>query len=209
MSGVKQIKGRGEGGSQGGGRNKDGVKEKEKNREKEAGEGAGGVEGAGARDAEGERGAGGGAKGEGDRTQEGAGAGSEGPTGLGPPKSRIDGDLDGANSQAELEKENNRKIKKRGGAMPEGRMPPGWRPPQPLVRAGGYGITSRGPMRLSGNDVGPPLCIWTKLDKGYSLSGGHHQGPPGDAPPEDENTECVQYTAYNARAHRSVFLRHP
>ena len=25
-------------------------------------------------------------------------------------------------------------------------------------------------MRLSGNDVGPPLCIWTKLDKCYSLS---------------------------------------
>ena len=27
---------------------------------------------------------------------------------------------------------------------------------EPLVRAGGYGITSRGPMRFSGNDVGPP-----------------------------------------------------
>ena len=26
----------------------------------------------------------------------------------------------------------------------------------PLVRAGGHGITSRGPMRLLGNDVGPP-----------------------------------------------------
>ena len=25
-------------------------------------------------------------------------------------------------------------------------------------------------MRLSGNDVGPPLYIWTKLDKGYYLS---------------------------------------
>ena len=28
--------------------------------------------------------------------------------------------------------------------------------PEPLVRAGGYGITSRGPTRFSGNDVGPP-----------------------------------------------------
>jgi len=27
---------------------------------------------------------------------------------------------------------------------------------EPLVRAGGYGITSRGPARFSGNDVGPP-----------------------------------------------------
>ena len=25
-------------------------------------------------------------------------------------------------------------------------------------------------MRLSGNDVGPPLCIWTELDKADSLS---------------------------------------
>ena len=29
-------------------------------------------------------------------------------------------------------------------------------PVEPLVRAGGYDITSRGHMRLSGNDVGPP-----------------------------------------------------
>ena len=34
-----------------------------------------------------------------------------------------------------------------------------------LVWAGGYGVTSRGPMRLLGNDVGPPYCIWAKLDK--------------------------------------------
>ena len=27
---------------------------------------------------------------------------------------------------------------------------------EPLVRAGGYGITSGGPARLLGNDVGPP-----------------------------------------------------
>ena len=27
---------------------------------------------------------------------------------------------------------------------------------EPLVRAGGYGITSSGPTRFSGNDVGPP-----------------------------------------------------
>ena len=38
-----------------------------------------------------------------------------------------------------------------------------------LVRAGGYGITSRGPMRLLGNDVGP-LSIWTLPVKGYYLS---------------------------------------
>ena len=30
---------------------------------------------------------------------------------------------------------------------------------EPLVRAGGYDITSRGPMRLLGNDVGPPWQI--------------------------------------------------
>ena len=27
---------------------------------------------------------------------------------------------------------------------------------EPLVRAGGYDVTSRGPMRLLANDVGPP-----------------------------------------------------
>ena len=37
------------------------------------------------------------------------------------------------------------------------------------VRAAGYGIPSRGPTRLLGNDVGP-LSIWTKLNKGYALS---------------------------------------
>ena len=31
-------------------------------------------------------------------------------------------------------------------------------------------MKSRGPMRLLRNDVGPPYCIWTKLDKGCSLS---------------------------------------
>ena len=86
--------------------------------------------GAGPRATEDEGGAGGGARGDGDGTQGGAGAGSDGQMGLGPPNSRIDGDLDGAKSQEELEKENERKIKKRGGAMPEGLMPPGWRPPQ-------------------------------------------------------------------------------
>ena len=54
---------------------------------------------------------------------------------------------------------------------------------EPLVRAEGYGIPSTGPMRLLGNDVGPPLCIWTKLDKGYSLSG---KGPVLLAPPPSQ-----------------------
>ena len=35
------------------------------------------------------------------------------------------------------------------------------------VRAAGYGIPSRGPTRLLGNDVGP-LSIWTKLDESDS-----------------------------------------
>ena len=37
---------------------------------------------------------------------------------------------------------------------------------KPLVRDGGYGITSRGPMRLLGNNVGPPyVCFVHSVKK--------------------------------------------
>ena len=41
-----------------------------------------------------------------------------------------------------------------------------------MVRAGGYGIPSRGPMRLLGNDVGPPWHMGYARQRLFSLSDG-------------------------------------